>query len=181
MIQDMPTPYFCCFRRQRFLSKERTRIWLAEAIDLARKKHAFDLWAYVFMPEHVHLLICPRKPVYDISKILATIKQSVSKKAIAYLKTTRPQGLATMLDAQPNGTSHYRFWQRGGGFDRNMYDESALVAEIDYMHMNPVRRKLCEKPSEWKWSSAADHELLRTGFLALDLDSLPTILQLERK
>lgn len=86
-----------------------------------------------------------------------------------------------MLDAQPNGTSYYRFWQRGGGFDRNIHDDSALAAEIEYMHMNPVRRKLYEKPSEWKWSSATDHELLRAGPITLDVGSLPRILQLERK
>src|SRR5690606_4754408 len=64
---------FCCFRQQKFLSQERPCIWLAEAINLARTKHAFELWAYVFMPEHVDLLICPRQSDYDISKILATI------------------------------------------------------------------------------------------------------------
>jgi hypothetical protein len=26
-------------------------MWLVEAIDRAREKHAFDLWAYVVMPE----------------------------------------------------------------------------------------------------------------------------------
>jgi len=25
---------------------------------------------------------------------------------------------------------------------------------IDYIHMNPVRRRLVEQPEQWKWSSA---------------------------
>jgi putative transposase len=25
---------------------------------------------------------------------------------------------------------------------------------IDYLHLNPVRRGLVEKPEDWKWSSA---------------------------
>ena len=25
---------------------------------------------------------------------------------------------------------------------------------IDYIHANPVRRQLVEKPEDWKWSSA---------------------------
>jgi putative transposase len=40
-----------CFCRRPFLSKDRSRMWLVEAIDRAREKHAFDLWAYVVMPE----------------------------------------------------------------------------------------------------------------------------------
>lgn len=172
---------FCCFKRQKFLSRERTCVWLADAINLAREKHQFDLWAYVFMPEHAHLLICPRLPAYNISKILATIKQSVSRRAVTYLKNTHPERLVCMLDEQPNGKRHYRFWQRGGGFDRNIYQVTALLAEIDYLHANPVRRNLCAKPSDWKWSSAADHEMLREGPLAVDLSSLPCSLYIEKQ
>src|SRR5687768_13475534 len=51
------------------------------AIALARQGHAFDLWAWVIMPEHVHLLLFPRNRQYKISAILTTLKQSVSKRA----------------------------------------------------------------------------------------------------
>jgi putative transposase len=163
------------------LTKERTCVWLAEAINLAREKHQFDVWAYVFMPEHVHLLICPRLRKYEISKILATVKLSVNRKAVAYLKVANPRGLAKMLDEQPNGRRHYRFGERGGGFDRNIDQLNVLLAEIAYIHLNPVRRKLCESPSDWKWSSAADHELLRQGPIRLDLHSLPNTLHIEKR
>jgi putative transposase len=171
---------FCCFKNQKFLSKDRACGWLADAIDLARRKHEFDLWAYVFMPEHVHLLICPRLATYNISKVLATIKQSVTHKAVNYLSVQSPDFLKNLLDVQPNGKCAYRFWQRGGGFDRNIYETKALIAEIDYIHANPIRRGLCAKPSDWQWSSAADHELIRQGPLELDLESLPSVLRIER-
>jgi putative transposase len=38
---------FSCFGRRPFLSIDRGRLWLVEAIDRARQQHAFDLWAYV--------------------------------------------------------------------------------------------------------------------------------------
>src|SRR5688500_12302968 len=88
---------FCCFKRQKFLAKDRSCQWLSQAIHLARVKHGFDLWAYVFMPEHVHLVICPTA-AYDISKILATIKQSVTRKALAFVQTQAPSFLARMRD-----------------------------------------------------------------------------------
>jgi REP element-mobilizing transposase RayT len=53
---------FSCHRRFAFLRAERTCAWLADAIDKARYEHPFLLWAYVFMPEHVHLLIWPTQP-----------------------------------------------------------------------------------------------------------------------
>jgi putative transposase len=125
------------------------------------------------MPEHVHLLICPRPDVYDVSKILESIKLSVARRAVPYVRNHAPEYLTAMLDRQPNGRAHYRFWQCGGGFDRNITGERAAVAEIDYIHANPVRRGLCEKPHDWQWSSAADYAGLRAGPLPLDLHSLP--------
>src|SRR5882724_6933630 len=73
---------FSCFKRQLFLSKDRSRRWLIEAIDRARLKHRFHVWAYVIMPEHAHLLIWPTEAKYDISEILNSIKQSVANRAL---------------------------------------------------------------------------------------------------
>jgi len=171
---------FCCYRRQKFLAKEHGCQWLAEAIELARTKHGFDLWAYVFMPEHVHIVLCPRDQPYDVSKMLATIKQSVTRKALALVRKQAPTFLHRMLDEQPNGRKHYRFWQRGGGFDRNLWSDKAIAGEIDYLHANPVRRGLCNRPEEWMWSSAADYSQLRRGPIALNLDSLPRMFCTER-
>ena len=84
---------FSCYRQRKFLSRSRTRAYLAEAVSKARRKHAFDVWAYVIMPEHVHLLIWPREQVYSISAILKSIKQSVSRRAICWLRRANPAGL----------------------------------------------------------------------------------------
>jgi len=50
---------FSCWRNQAFLGRDRARWWLLEAIDKARRWHPFDLWAWVIMPEHAHLMILP--------------------------------------------------------------------------------------------------------------------------
>src|SRR6266700_5366021 len=72
---------FSCFRRQAFLSKPRSCIWLIDSIDRAREKLRFHVWAYVIMPEHAHLLIWPTEQEYDVSKILKCIKLSITRKA----------------------------------------------------------------------------------------------------
>jgi putative transposase len=127
---------FSCFRRQPFLSKDRSRQWLVEGIERAREKHQFDLWAWVIMPEHAHLLVCPRKREYSISSILTTIKQSVAKRSLVYVRQHAPAFLSKMEDRQPNGNVSYRFWQRGGGYDRNLIEPRTIWAEIEYLHAN---------------------------------------------
>jgi len=73
---------FSCFRRQPFLSKDRSRMWFVEALNRARETHRFHIWAYVIMPEHAHLLVWPTELVYDISDVLNSIKQSVFETGI---------------------------------------------------------------------------------------------------
>ena len=86
---------FSCFRRQTFLGKGRSRNWLIDAINRAREKLAFHVWAYVIMPEHAHLLIWPTQAAYDISKILKAIKKSVANRAWLLCGTRLPIFLKT--------------------------------------------------------------------------------------
>ena len=145
---------FSCFRRQPFLSTDRTQKQMIEAIDRARSLHAYHLWAYVVMPEHVHLLIFPTQSNYSISAVLSTIKQSVAKRALHYVRQHAPEFLTRMEDRQPNGKSSYRFWQRGGGYDRNLTEPTTISSTLDTIHANPVRRQLCRRSTDWPWSVA---------------------------
>jgi putative transposase len=144
---------FSCFRRYPFLQAERTCQWLAEAIVEARKVLKFSLWAYVFMPEHVHLLIFPTQPDYDIRVILQKIKEPVGRRAIKHLQRTAPDWLPRITVHRGNRLER-RFWQAGGGYDRNVVEPATLLEMIEYIHANPVRRGLVSCAEDWKWSSA---------------------------
>jgi len=163
---------FSCFRRQAFLSKDASRQWLSEGIDRARQKAHFHVWAYVIMLEHAHLLVWPTEPVYDISDLLNSIKQSVAKRALLFVHRHAPEFLPRMEDRRPNGKVHFRFWQRGGGHERNVFEPATVFEQIVYTHNNPVRRGLCVKPEDRLWSGAADYAGIRVGPLRLDQESL---------
>ena len=53
---------FSCYQHYTFLERDRTREWFREALEAARLKFGFQVWAYVIMPEHVHLLVVPDGP-----------------------------------------------------------------------------------------------------------------------
>ena len=164
---------FSCYRRRPFFTKHCFCEWMVESIAAARVKHGFHVWAYVIMPEHVHLLIFPTSREYSISKILSTLKQPVAKKALLFARQQTPASLPAMQDLQPTGRVHYRFWQRGGGFDRNLTNPHAIWNNIDYIHANPVRRCLCASPADWRWSSASEYMSPGSGVLQIDRESLP--------
>ncbi len=144
---------FSCFRRLPLLSKERTCRWTIQAIDKARTRFNFSLWAYVIMPEHVHLLIYPRDEQYSSAKILHYIKESVGRRAINLLKQTNSPFL-TRLAVNESGKTVYRFWQHSAGFDANHTDPTAIHEVIQYIHLNPLRRGLVLNVEDWFWSSA---------------------------
>ena len=148
---------FTCYRRFRFLSAERTCEWLARAIEDARAKRDFALWAFVFMPEHVHLIVRPRLVAYDVAKILRAIKEPVGRQAVPFIRLHAPQWLPRITRRRGRRVERL-FWQSGGGFDRNIMEPKALAAMLDYLHMNPVRRGLVERASDWRWSSAGWYE-----------------------
>ena len=164
---------FSCYRRQPFLSRDRARLWTIDAIRRAIDQHGFRLWAYVLMPEHVHLLVCPSTPEYSTSAFLSSVKRSVAIRAVRFVREHATEFLPRMVDRQPNGVVTHRFWQRGRGYDRNLWEPRYVWEMIDYIHANPVRRGLCERPELWGWSAPDYYAGIQTGPLAVDFTSLP--------
>jgi putative transposase len=117
----------------------------------------FALWAFVFMPEHVHLIVGPRQASSAVSRILKAIKSPVGRRAIDSLEAKAPQWLPRIT--RRRGTCIERlFWQSGGGYDRNIDEPRTLRAMIEYVHHNPVRRGLVNRASDGRWSSAGWYE-----------------------
>jgi putative transposase len=144
---------FSCHNRHKFLAAERTCRWLAEAIETARSEQVFDLWAYVFMPEHVHLVIRPRRVPYEVAAIRKAIKEPVGREAVAYLACHSRPWLDRITRRRGRRVESL-FWKSGGGYDRNVTEPRTLARMIDYIHLNPVRRGLVERAADWTWSSA---------------------------
>ena len=83
-----------------------------------------------------------------------------------------------MIDRQTYGDIQDRFWQRSGGYDRNVYELATVYQQIEYLHNNPVRGGLCTQPADWLWSGAADYAGVRAGPLSIDHESLPVFARL---
>jgi putative transposase len=93
--------------------------------------YEFYVPGYVVMPEHVHLLISkPRKA--KLSTALQMLKQNVAR------ELRLPEGNPFWLERY---------------YDFNVWSEAKRVEKLRYIHRNPVRRGLVEKPEDWKWSS----------------------------
>jgi len=159
---------FTCFHRKRFLKSRMPKEILSDAINLAAARLDFHVWAYVFMPEHIHIIIFPCVESYSVSQILKTIKQSSSRRIINFLKANKPSALRNLETGLKD--PKYRFWQDGGGYDRNYWTTSEILKQVTYIHENPVVEGLCENAVEWEWSSARFWETGEKGPVVVNLE-----------
>src|ERR1700722_6389748 len=103
-----------------------------EQIGQARAKHGFLLFAYVVMPDHVHLLL----GVFQ-SSLPLIMRDWKSKSALAIAKIRRVRGA---------------IWQPRY-FDFILRRVADFGSKFDYIHQNPVSGGLVARPDEWDWSS----------------------------
>ncbi len=139
---------FSCHRRLPLLDHEGIRelflARLAKVCELERVR----LLAWVVMPEHVHLVVFPEAEP-DIKRFSHSLKRPVAE---AVLRRWKELG-APILRRIAHGAGH-RFWQTGGGYDRNLLTPDAVREKIQYLHDNPVRRGLATVATDYAWSSA---------------------------
>ncbi len=59
------------------------------------------------------------------------------------------------------------FWQ-ARFYDFNVYTEGKIKEKLNYMHANPVIRRLVKHPKDWPWSSWSFYMRGEAGLLAMD-------------
>jgi putative transposase len=121
-----------CYRRVALLESAQARDTFVITLESVRHWYGFYVTGFVVMPEHVHLLLSePERSTLAV--VLQMLKQIVSQKLNKHATTP--------------------FWQPRY-YDSNVCREPKLMEKLDYMHRNPVQRKLVARPEDWTWSSA---------------------------
>jgi putative transposase len=136
---------FSCFHRLPYLESPEPKTVVEAILEQTRARHQARIYAYVLMPEHVHLLI-DEPPAILLAQFLKSFKQAVSRQ----LKGPRKQ-----------------FWQ-DRYFDRNIRGGEARSETIHYIHQNPVKRGLVGSPEEYRWSSHSHYTTGTRGVVEIE-------------
>lgn len=152
---------FSCYQRREFLRTKRAKNLFVRELSRVRGEYRFRLVGYVVMPNHVHLLISePMKGT--VSTVLQMLKQRVARK----MRRRKPRP-GQMAFAFERGEPERRaFWQ-ARFYDFNVYSRGKLKEKLNYMHANPVIRKLVKHPRDWAWSSWSNY-VSGAGLLEVD-------------
>ena len=53
-------------------------------------------------------------------------------------------------------------------YDFNVWSQKKFVEKLQYMHMNPLNRKLVAHPKDWLWSSFSFYARRDSGLVRID-------------
>jgi len=93
----------------------------------------YKIYAYCIMPDHMHLILHPIGK-YNLSYIMQMIKGSYARKI-------------NKINASNGKLWQKRFYEEG------IRDERMLMQKIEYIHNNPIRKKLVTSLDDYPYSS----------------------------
>ncbi len=144
---------FTCHRRVPHLNSPEPRDIVVKHLGIMRERTGTRIFGFVLMPEHIHLVLHPRDSI-ELGRAIGFLKSESAK------EIKRVQNLSV----------EQTIWQPRG-FDHNCRTREAVLNMIQYCHNNPVRRNLCETPTDWNWSSARWYAGIREeGLIVDDID-----------
>jgi REP element-mobilizing transposase RayT len=150
------------FKRPSFI------IPLMDSLNFYRYKQTFKLLGYVVMPDHVHLMIWPFGNS-SVSDIMRDYKKFTSARLI---RQAEVEGMSDWLTAfqqagEETRRSENKVWQ-DSYWDENVYTERFLRQKLNYVHRNPVRAGLVERPIDYRYSSYRNYELGEEWLIEID-------------
>lgn len=143
------TPVFADERLARIMTEQ-----LRETLE----RNAVSACAYVVMPSHFHALL-GFPEVEQLSKVVRAIKSLSARRIQPMLSVKQKSAFCE--------SGQFLFWKRRFD-DLVVCSEKQFIVKAEYIHNNPVKTELVERPTDYKYSSASDWLLDRPGVIPID-------------
>ena len=118
---------------------------LADALEHARENKKVEVCAYVFMLNHIHIIIATP----DAAAFLHGFKRHTTRELRKNIAAHEPNLLP--LFAEKNGG--FRLWKESNAPVR-MDGLELFCQKARYVENNPVKKGYVARPEHWLWSSA---------------------------
>jgi putative transposase len=143
---------------------------LYDSLSFYRHKQHFKLLGYVFMLDHIHLIIWPFGAA-TVSDIMRDYKKFTSTRII---RQADVEGISEWIRAfrqagRETERSTNKVWQ-DSYWDVNIYTERFLRQKLNYVHRNPLRAGLVEKPEDYVYSSYRNYVFGEDWLVEIDRD-----------
>jgi len=128
---------------------------LIDSLKYSRSDKGLKLFAYVIMDNHLHLIGASD----NLGRIIKEFKSHTAREIIKLAEQDNKGWLLNQLvfyrQKHKSGSTH-QVWQEGY-HPQQISSEDMLRQKMGYLHHNPVRAGLAEKPEDWLYSSARNY------------------------
>ena len=171
--KDSPCYFLTSVAKDRLpvFRKDEMKDITCKALDEARKSGKFALYAYVIMPDHLHLITDSARSSEDALRFTNGI---ISHRLITHLKEQGYERSLLKL-RQETKRRHYQhsLWDHHPNV-RVLHTEKMLLERVHYIHENPVRAGLVERAEDYRYSSVRcwNGRLLTDEPLLMNIDQI---------
>jgi len=162
-IYEQDKLYFLTFQEVNWIdvfTRKRYRDIVIDSLKYCQEEKGLEVYAYVIMSNHVHMIV--RSENGSLSKTVGEIKKHTSKqilKSIQEEPESRREWLLFMFSRaakRHKRNKNYQFWTHENHAVM-LYPEKFIKEKLMYIHENPIRSGIVEKPEDYVYSSARNY------------------------
>ncbi|MBM4351483.1 MAG: transposase [Deltaproteobacteria bacterium] len=131
----------CTFDKKAVFTDEALVSWFVDVLKEKSTSLGFGIWAYCFMPDHLHLFVEGKKDDSDLKQFIASYKQYT---AFHYKKRDKKE-----------------LWQMNF-YDHVLRKEEDTINIANYVFNNPVRKGLVSDYKNYKFLGSFEFDVMQT-------------------
>ena len=136
------------------LEKDEYKDVIIESLQYLTDEGKIDVYAFVIMPNHIHLIWQPL-PAETLTSIqLSFMKFTAQKIKLALIDDNSPLLPLCLVNKKDR---LYQIWKRNP-LSVELHSEKVFMQKLEYIHGNPVNAGLCQYPENYHYSSALFYE-----------------------
>jgi Transposase and inactivated derivatives len=139
---------------------------IIENLDYCRKNKGLEIYAWVIMTNHVHLIV-RAKDGNVLESILRDFKKYTSKAIIKAINENPIESRKEWLLRGFDTSDGIRFWKEGN-HPIELWSNEVIEEKMKYIHNNPVKAGFVFREQDFLYCSAADYAGER-GILEIDI------------
>ncbi len=164
-VHDQERPYFITFAVENWIdvfTRQQYKDIIIESLQHCQKQKGLIIYSYCLMSNHIHLIV-GRKGESKIEEIVRDFKKFTSVHVCRTIENNLAESrkgwmLKLFQSAADDSNKHtkYKFWQNEY-HPVELYNNDTIDQKLEYIHDNPVKEGIVDRPEDYLYSSARDY------------------------
>jgi putative transposase len=168
-VLDQSRPYYVTFATESWVdvfTRPEYRNIVLDSLRFCQKEKGLIIYAWCLMTNHLHMIV-GTKGESKIEDIIRDFKKYTAVHLCRAIEENARESrkfwmLGIFKSAAADSDKHkkYKFWQNEY-HPVELFSNAVIDQKVDYIHENPVKELLVEKPEDYLYSSARNYAGLK--------------------